>query len=315
MIISRSKRKMSPNKRQPGWLKKRLSPLYVGFLLLLSSANVAVAVYSEPIESPTCTPGTCMYGIPEVLNGSNANQQKSGALLLGPLDSATCTTLDRSGCAQLCLNPTKQTTADAPEISDAANCVTSWGTLINSIAVTSGFVHAVKAGAPLPADIGQGSLQGSLGTDANGVSLSTGQLISFIATANGSAASAVFANGLTSSNYAAIFGGTLAIAPQTVGTVSIPGQLCLGGTASADCITSFSSIATNVDPNIVRLQDLKISQSISYDDGRTATSGMLTANSLVAGAPTGTTNPTASCGDGICTLVNESHLLCPVDCQ
>jgi hypothetical protein len=145
------------------------------------------------------------------------------------------------------------------------------------------------------------------------------QAVSFIAEANptsfASIPAAIYGDGVVGANYAAIFSGRLGVFPDAGLT-----RLCLndrdtGGNPATDCITRWSDVSVAADPAIVHLQNMRsVTTQPVTDVGSTATGGLLVAGSLVAGLPVTGTNPVLSCGDGMCTTVNETTANCPTDC-
>lgn len=338
---------MTPKQRQHHqfelnlfWISAIVLALLTGAMLrFVVPASAATICYTSPstgkqvcfhdaVESTTCFSGVCDFSTPTFLNSSLSDQQKTGSLLIGPMPripvtasnpvcdtTALPTDVDyaarTANCARLCLNPVNKDAfgdySDKPITTDPVNCITSWKSVVRLVSIASGYVQA------------QGALVQPAQTDIGHVSLTSkgdsGQLMTLIATASGSAPAAVDAEGVTSANYAALFGGTMVIAKKSSTEL---GTLCLNGS----CISNWSDIVKLQDASIVRLQDLRASQVINADTGRTATSGMLVSDFLVAGSanasvPTVIVGPTSvprSCGDHICTISNENNANCPVDC-
>lgn len=287
-----------------------------GFVAGLSPANSSHA-YTEPTGAP---PTIGVNEIPTFLNGSALYQRKLGGLMIG-------TTANPK---KLCLNPDIHVgaTLTYPAASDPNDCYSSWSALAGSLIDSTQFLRRLttpthNTGSSNPAldtiDNGYINLQ-ALSNDG----FAFAQLITVLAEANPASTAtaptapptAIFANGVVGSNYAATFAGRLGVFPDG----AFPSKICLndldvGGNPSTDCISRWSDVVVASNPDIVRLQNLRSATAPATQDlGNTALGGDLVAGSLVAGSPVVGTNITYSCGDGICSSANETKINCSLDC-
>lgn len=272
------------------------------------------AAYSEPALNP---PKYNTDVIPELLHTGGSNtiyQQKLGSLLIGtPGDSK-----------QLCLNPDQ---SQYPGASDPTNCISAWSQLSSQ---ATGFLRRFDGNSVAPGYLPPYANPGItpvtspdtayVGWQAKPSDSSTSQLFSFIAeTPSGTANNApgtippagIRAEGDTNSYYAGEFLGTLGIVGLGAGSP----KLCLNDNGSGTaCISKWSDVVAQADPNIVSLQDLHANQYF-VNQGQTSTTGILVAGSLVAGQPLMTTPAVYSCGDNICQSPTEHIGNCSIDCQ
>lgn len=300
--------------------------------LALISPSLSSAEYQEPDNSPPeySELETDLPAILPVLNNTYAPQQKTGSLLIGERNGeiSTCKNSDETGCSSLCLNP--DTTQSGGGTGAFINnlleggkrkyCITNWSQLRGWVENDSIKYLNRYSQSQTGNDSGYVALQATP-TDV-AVAAPKTQQFTMIAKASGWGVidpSAIRAEGLSDSYYAAQFLGTVNITGTSASSV---GQICLNDKATSNagfCISQWSDIVTLSGVMIVRLQNLRQPQVKSADYGSTATGGVLVAGKLIAGSPVLATPIGYTCGDGICqypqeNLTSTSSGYCPTDC-
>ncbi|MEK7637072.1 MAG: hypothetical protein AAB402_01600 [Patescibacteria group bacterium] len=296
--------------------------------LTLLHPDFGYAAYSEPLSNPPQY-NVSTVEIPEFINGAAFAQQKKGSLLIGERNGAlsNCTTDSETGCSRLCLNPDLTNFPGTTDSNPATgNCITSWPMLTSRL-ISSGGSYVRRQDNPahsdnaIPDPPGDTIDNGAFSIQAKPYTYSSSnqnaQLITLIAEAPDSASAntptGIYSEALTDASYAATFAGRLAV-------VGGQQQICLndslnGNLNDNDCISNWTDITAS-QAAIVRLQNLGLDQRITSDSGNTAAGGSLVAGSLVAGGPTSATSSDFSCGDGICSIVNnETRQNCSADCK
>lgn len=282
-------------------LLQTLASIGLGILPLL----VVAQTYVEPAGPP---PQSTPLGRPalEFLNGTTEPQRKIGSLVIGESNGSAlpnCTSTDRSGCARLCLgsDPTKS-------INDPL-CISDWSELIAYVG--GPFLHLqdlADLGTTPPNDSGQIGTNADDGFSAVEADLAYNQLISFMVEANGAVSNsgAIRAEATSDSHYAGQFDGYLGI-QKSIGSA----ELCLNGS----CIISWAD-AIAPPPDALRHQTQR---NFSRQSGTVGLAGSAYVGSLVVGAvesfQPNFSNSAYTCGDGLCSVENESISNCSADCS
>jgi hypothetical protein len=261
--------------------------LVSGFVL--APLTVVAQGYTEPSGVPPTGSNI------EFLNASSQEQRLQGSLVLGERNGSRlpdCTDTNTSQCARLCLN-----SDPAKGFNDTTNCINNWSDL------------ALRAGGPFLRLLPESSAidpsifdNGYVALQANVAKNQLNTLTAEATDASNGTSTAIRAESYSSSSWAGQFFGTLSI-QHPAGTA----QLCLNGA----CISDWSQAVPKPADTLL----LQSTRYLTAQSGHVGLSGPFQANSLIVGDPTASTPAAYTCGDGLCSIQNETVTNCPADCQ
>ncbi len=182
--------------------------------VLIGQTSVAQTLPSSPPPGGLTAPP---------INLSANTQQKTGSVIIGGLNVSTCANGSQATCAALCLNASSST--------DATNCIKTWTDIVT---IGSGaYVQLQAAATPTFGRIGYARLKGN-SSQANPYTFHFGFNAAPAPTA---LASGLYADAVTSDNYAGYFDGTIDIESPTQ-LAPGAGKICLNGLQVAGSLTT-----------------------------------------------------------------------------
>lgn len=293
--------------------------LAVVSVLLFIGQPVAQA-FTEPSGTP---PGG---NVSAPLNVSEHAQTKTGDLTIkGDLSAATLQTSPPDSVKSL----TVGVSGGRSEICLNGGCITSW-----SGAIGSGFVRLFPGNTSddVITNTDTGFVRVQAGSDQDfalegysSASVQEGRsrygVAGIVSNTNDPLSYGVYGRG-GGSSLAALFSGNVSIVngKLQVGTAQAPAEICLWGSGVEECISEWTLAAPNSQSgssDFVLVQRPTASPGVTAQFGQVSVVGNANFGTVTLGEPTASTPITASCGDGLCSIItnpSENTGSCPQDC-